>query len=58
MSTNEAEFSRTHRDNYYLYRVYAYDEDYNSGSFYVDAGSLEKAFELTPIQYRVVRSQK
>ena len=58
MSANEAEFSRTHSENYYLYRVYAYDEDHNSGSFYVDAGRVEKAFDLTPIQYRVIRSQK
>lgn len=55
MSTNEAEFSRTHRDNYYLYRVYAYDEDHNFGSFYAVAGSVEKAFDLTPTQYRAVR---
>jgi hypothetical protein len=56
MSANEAEFSRTHRDNYYLYRVYAYDEEHNFGSFYAVAGSVERAFNLTPTQYRAVRS--
>lgn len=56
MSTNEAEFSRTHQDNYYHYRVYAYDEDHNFGSFYAVAGSIEKTFDLTPTQYRAGRS--
>ena len=56
MSANEVEFSRSHPDNYYLYRVYAYDEEHNFGSFYVDAGKVENVFDLTPTQYRVVRS--
>jgi hypothetical protein len=56
MSTNEVEFSRTHQANNYLYRMYAYDEDHNSRGFYTVSGSVEKAFDLKPTQYWVVRS--
>lgn len=56
ISANEAEFSRTHVDNYYLYRVYGYDEDHNSGNLYIDVGSIESVFDLSPTQYRAVRS--
>jgi len=56
MSANETEFSRIHADNYYLYRVYGYDEDNNFGNFYIVGGSIESAFDLTPTQYRAVRT--
>lgn len=55
ISPNEVEFAKQHRENYYLYRVYAYRNDRNSGKFYVESGDLEEMFELTPTQYRAVR---
>ena len=56
MSANEVEFSRRHRDDYHLYRVYEYDQARNSGRLFSVSGSVEEAFGLTPTQYRVVRS--
>jgi hypothetical protein len=55
MSANEVEFARQHPANYYLYRVYRYDEDRDSGMLYIQAGNVEENFSLTPTQYRVVR---
>jgi hypothetical protein len=58
ISTNEVEFARQHRNNYYLYRVYDYEDSRNVGRFYVGTGEVEEMFELTPTQYRAVRSQE
>jgi hypothetical protein len=55
MSANEVEFARQHPANYYLYRVYGYDEDRDSGMLYIQAGNVEENFSLTPTQYRVAR---
>ena len=52
----EVEFSTRRRDDYRLYRVYAYDEAHNSGRLFVVSGSVEEAFGMTSTQYRVVRS--
>jgi hypothetical protein len=56
ISANEVEFSRRHQDNFYLYRVYNYQDSLNSGKFYVEPGNVEEKFELTPTQYQAVRS--
>ena len=56
ISANEVEFARRHRGNYHLYRVYQYDDSTNAGSFYVGTGEVEHMFELTPTQFRAVRS--
>ncbi len=46
------------RDNYHLYRVYDYEDSRNSERFYSETGEVEEMFELTPTQYRAVRSQQ
>ncbi len=56
MSANEVRFSKQHQDNYYLYRVYAYDDDRNSGKFYIATGDVSEVFNLTPTHYRVASS--
>jgi hypothetical protein len=56
ISANEVEFARQHRDNYHLYHVCQYEDNINSGRLYVSSGGVEKMFELTPTQYRAVRS--
>lgn len=56
MSANEVEFSKKHLYTYYLYRMYDYEEGSNSGKFYVAVGDVEEAFNLSPTEYRVVRS--
>ncbi len=58
ISANEVEFARQHPNNYYLYRVYNYEDSRNFGRFYVSTGVVEEMFELTPTQYRAVRSQE
>jgi hypothetical protein len=58
ISAKEVEFSKHYRDNYHLYRVYDYEDSRNSGRFYSETGEVEEMFELTPTQYRAVRSQQ
>jgi hypothetical protein len=58
ISANEVEFAKRHRDNFHLYRVYEYEDSTSSGRFYVGTGEVEQVFELTPTQYRAVRSQE
>ncbi len=58
ISANEVEFAKRHRDNFHLYRVYEYEDSTNSGRLYVGSGEVEQMFELTPTQYRAVRSQE
>ncbi len=58
ISANEVEFARQHRANFHLYRVYEYEDSTNSGKFYVGTGEVEQMFDLTPTQYRAVRSRE
>jgi hypothetical protein len=53
MSSNEVEFSRDHPENYFLYRIYEYDNKSNSGKLYIVKGKIEDVFKLTPINFRV-----
>lgn len=53
ITSNELKFAKQHQENYYLYRVYDYDKDTNSGKVYVIAGDVEELFILTPTHYRV-----
>ena len=39
--------------NYYLYRVYNYRSESNSGNFYIRQGSLDKSFNLITSEYKV-----
>ncbi|HOO37465.1 MAG TPA: DUF3883 domain-containing protein [Deltaproteobacteria bacterium] len=51
---HELEFARKHPGDFYLYRVYEYDEALNAGKLYITSGDIEKLFQLTPTMYRVV----
>lgn len=53
---HELEFASRHPENYYLYRVYEYDEVLNSGKLYIARGTVRELFKLTPTCYRVVLS--
>lgn len=57
MSANEVRFSHQHQDNYYLHRVYAYDDTRNSGKFYTETGDVTEIFNLTPTHYRVASAR-
>jgi hypothetical protein len=54
ITSNEVAFAEQHSANYYLYRVYDFDQVSNRGKRYVSRGSLEASFRLTAVQYRVV----
>lgn len=53
LSANELRFSESQPEGFYLYRVFNYRPDTNSGQFYVVNGSLSELFELSPTQYRL-----
>jgi hypothetical protein len=55
VTRNEVEFSEEYRDNYYLYRVYNYDEGANTGSLYILRGSVKDSFGLEPMRFRATR---
>jgi len=54
LKPHELEFARNHPGNYYLYRVYEYDEILNAGKLYITSGKIEEHFQLAPTMYRVV----
>jgi hypothetical protein len=57
MTSNEVAFAEQHGTNYYLYRVYEFDQVSNTGKLYVSGGSIEASFRLAAMQYRVVPEQ-
>lgn len=55
MSANEIDFSVQNSKNYYLYRIFEFNELENSGKFYLFRGNLTDEFEFSPISYQVTR---
>ena len=53
MSANELAFAEQHRGHYYLYRLYEYDEETESASYFVVEGDPRVHLGLEPMQYRV-----
>ena len=53
MSRNELNFGRLHASQFFIHRVYDYDQASNSGRMYVVPGNPESAFEFTPTELRV-----
>ena len=58
VTANEVAFSEVHPDQYFLYRVYHYDDDRNAGTYYAEAGGLSRRFGLTPTQFRAAPRSK
>ncbi|HHO75817.1 MAG TPA: DUF3883 domain-containing protein [Deltaproteobacteria bacterium] len=54
LKNHELEFARRHPQNYYLYRVYEYDEVLNAGKLYLSQGNIQERFQMTPTGYRAV----
>lgn len=52
MSPNEIEFSKRNPSNYYLYRVYEFDVDANSGKVFLINGDISTAINLLPTQFK------
>ena len=53
ITANEVQFAKQHPENFYLYRVYEYDEKSDSGKFFVLRGPLKDSVGFFPVQYRV-----
>lgn len=53
ISLNELNFSKKYLNSYYLYRVYNFDKENNSGEFYVLKGNIKNNFTLEPIKFKV-----
>lgn len=52
ISRNEVEFSKIQGLQYWIYRVYNFNEKKNEADFYIMQGSVEKYFDLTPENYK------
>lgn len=52
MSHREMEFSRQHKDNYYIYRVYNYNATKKSGNIAIIKGDVAE-YGSYPVQYRI-----
>ena len=57
LSDRELEFSKQHKDNYYLYRVYDYSLENKTGKIAIIKGSMEE-YANYPIQYRIALNKK
>jgi hypothetical protein len=57
ISSAEARFAAEHVGNYYLYRVFEFDQKSSSGKFFISKGDLNAKFSLEPIQFKVVRQR-
>ena len=58
ISTKEILQSIKYSRQYYLYRVYDFDIETNSGKYYVLHGDLTKLLDLEPIQFIARKSEK
>lgn len=52
ISANEALFSAEHPDSYFLYRLFDYNDVYNSARMFILQGDIRRALRLTATQYR------
>jgi hypothetical protein len=52
ISPNELAFSAQHPDEFYLYRVYSFNSQENSGKSYVLHGDVANKLDLSPTEYR------
>ena len=52
ISAGELKFGREHSDNYYIYRVYDYNDDTDSGKFYIVYGTeLDDKLDFKALNY-------
>lgn len=55
LTINELEFSRTHAENYSLYRVYDFNKKTQTGSFFIINGCVRDNFSLESIRFKCYR---
>jgi hypothetical protein len=53
LSSNERNFYEENPGSAYIYRVYNFDREMQTGKFYMIEGALDEWFDLTPTEYRV-----
>lgn len=53
MTSHEVAFAKQRDGDYYLYRVYDFNQARNTGKVYISRGHVESSFQLMPVQYRV-----
>lgn len=54
LSENEVDFMRLHENQYYIYRVYNFNEENNFAEFYELSGDIESQLLMKPIQYKIL----
>ncbi|PHC09920.1 hypothetical protein COE99_09420 [Bacillus toyonensis] len=54
MTAAEVEFSKKHKESYFLYRIYEYNPRTNSGKFFIIEGNLTRYVELQSIQFKAI----
>jgi hypothetical protein len=55
LTANELSFSQQNPTQFHLFRVYNYDRAKGSAEFYSVSGDIDAAFNLVPVEYRVMR---
>lgn len=58
LSENEMTFMQKNKVNYYIYRVYNYNEEKNAGRFFILKNDIEDKIFKEPINYRVYLKKK
>ncbi|QWG55063.1 DUF3427 domain-containing protein [Bacillus mycoides] len=53
ISANEVAFSNKKAESYYIYRVFNFDKNTNTGDFYILQGDVSKNRLLVPTEYKV-----
>lgn len=53
MSSNERYFAETHKDCFYLYRIFNFERTTKSAEVFITSGEKLDSFEYSPIQFRV-----
>ncbi|PFA35456.1 hypothetical protein CN390_04315 [Bacillus cereus] len=53
ISANEVAFSSKKAEDFYIYRVFNYDQNTNTGDFYILQGDVSKNRLLVPTEYKV-----
>lgn len=54
LSENEVDFMRLNINQYFIYRVYNYNEENNFAEFYELSGDIENQLLMKPTQYKVL----
>ena len=55
LTANELSFSQQNPTQFHLFRVYNYDRAKGCAEFYSVSGEIDAAFNLVPVEYRVMR---